>query len=426
MTRSVSDYDRLLDWIGDAPIVLLGEATHGTHEFYRERAAITSRLITENGFNAVAVEADWPDAYRVNRFVRGRGADRHAIDALGDFKRFPRWMWRNEDVLQLVAWLRVHNDQLDPSRRVGFYGLDLYSLNSSMSAVIEYLEKTDREAARRARQRYGCFEDLGADPQSYGLIASIDVSESCEQAVVAQLVELQRTAYEYTSRDGLVAEDELFCAEQNARVARNAEQYYREMYRGDVSSWNMRDRHMADTLDELLAFLARRALPKVVVWEHNSHVGDARATAFSDREELNVGQLVRERHGRDAFLVGFTTFEGTVAAASDWDGPVQCKRVWPARPDSFEGVFHGCGLPAFMLHTAEAADRAGLIEPRLERAIGVIYRPESELASHYFRARIDQQFDAVVHLDRTRSVTPLDISAGWGEGEAAETYPTGL
>lgn len=422
------DFAGLLDLIGDAHFVLLGEATHGTHEFYSARARITRRLIEERGFNVVAVEADWPDAYRIHRFVRGTGADSVGIEALGDFKRFPRWMWRNADVLEFIGWLREHNSRLPERDRVGFYGLDLYSLYGSMEAVVGYLEKVDPPAAERARRRYGCFGQYSQEPQQYGYVASLGLDSTCEGQVVEQLAELRRSAVDYLSRDGVVAEDELFAAEQNARLARNAERYYREMYRGEVSSWNLRDRHMADTLDALGSHLTRqRGVARVAVWEHNSHLGDARATSMGHHGEWNVGQLARETYGRDAVLVGFTTYDGTVSAASDWGGSVERKNVRPARPESYEALFHHAGRESFWLDLRrDAAASQALRDPRLERAIGVIYRPESELTSHYFHATLPEQFDAVIHFDRTRAVEPLDKTSGWETGEAPETYPTGF
>jgi erythromycin esterase-like protein len=429
LTGAAEDYGPLLELVGDARFVLLGEASHGTHEFYRERARITQRLIREKGFTAVAVEADWPDAYRVNCYVRGMGNDPDPDAALGGFRRFPTWMWRNRDVLDFVARLRTHNDALPADApKVGFYGLDLYSLYASLEAVVSYLSKVDPEAAGRARERYACFEHFGRDTQAYGLATGVGAAESCEDDVVEQLVDLQRHAAEYARRDGRVAEDELFYAEQNARLARNAEEYYRSMFRGRASSWNLRDRHMAETLDALVGHLDRQVgRTKVVVWEHNSHIGDARATELGARGELNVGQLVRERYGRDARLVGFSTYSGTVTAATDWDGPAERKRVRPALPGSYEALFHDTGLPRLLLRLRDGGRAtAGLRERRLERAIGVIYRPETERQSHYFHARLAEQFDALLHFDETRAVEPLERTAGWETGEAPETFPTGL
>lgn len=428
LTGVAKDYDPLLELIGDARVVLLGEASHGTHEFYRERALITRRLIEEKGFLAVAVEADWPDAYRVNRWVRGASDDRAAEEALGDFQRFPRWMWRNRDVLSFIEWLHRHNQSRRPERRVGFYGLDLYSLFRSMEAVVGFLEKVDPEAARRARYRYSCFEDFSEDPQAYGYAAEFALDRSCEDQAVQQLLDLQRHAAELAQQDGRIPEDELFYAEQNARLVKNAEEYYRTMFRGRISSWNLRDGHMAETLQALIAHFERKGvLSKVVVWEHNSHIGDARATTMGDAGELNVGQLARERFGDQSVLVGFSTYTGSVTAASDWERPAERKRVRPAMPGSWEALFHGIGVANFLLPMrGNASLIEALNEIRLERAIGVIYRPESERLSHYFEARLPRQFDAVIHWDQTKAVEPLDRTAGWDMGEPPETYPTGL
>jgi erythromycin esterase-like protein len=419
------DYDRLLELIGDARFVLLGEASHGSHEFYAERARITQRLIADKHFAAVAVEADWPAAYRVNRYVRGAGNDREAIEALAEFRRFPAWMWRNADVLNFVGWLRAHDDGVAESEKAGFYGLDLYSLHESMEAVLAYLDKVDPDGARRARERYACFENFPEDPQAYGYAASLALTASCEDDVVGQLLELRRRAADLARRDGRVAADDFFDAEQNARTVKNAEEYYRSMFRGHVESWNLRDRHMVETLDAIAANLERRGRPaRIVVWAHNSHLGDARATQMGERGELNVGQLVRQRHGADAVLVGFTTYTGTVTAAADWGAAAERKHVRPALRGSYEALFHDVVVPRFLLRILDDADIAEeLGRPRLERAIGVIYRPQSERTSHYFHARLAQQFDAVLHFDETRAVEPLERVAGWERGELPETFP---
>lgn len=425
----VDDYDPLMKLVGNASLVLIGEASHGTHEFYRERAQITKRLIKEKGFTAVAVEADWPDAYRVNRYVRGMGKDSDAVEALSGFKRFPSWMWRNADVLDFVGWLRTHNDDLPPTApKVGFYGLDLYSLHTSIEAVLDYLERIDPAAAQRARARYACFDHFGKDEQAYGYATGLGISQSCEDEVVSQLLEIYQNAAEYAWRDGRVAADEHFYATQNARLVVHAERYYRSMFRGRVSSWNLRDSHMAETLESLLVFLrAQNSHSRIVVWEHNSHLGDARATRMGQEGEWNVGQLVRERHPGDAKLIGFTTYQGTVTAASNWDAPAERKRVRPALEDSYEALFHDVDIPRFLL-TFGGTDHAtaALREPMLERAIGVIYRPETERASHYFQAHLSAQFDAVLHCDETRAVEPLERTSEWEAGEVPETFPTGI
>jgi len=427
LTGSPRDYDSLLDVIGDARFVLLGEASHGTHEFYRERAQITKRLINERGFMAVAVEGDWPDTYRVNRYVVGKSQD---DEALGGFKRFPAWMWRNADVLDFVGWLRAHNDGLPPTmEKVGIYGLDLYSLHSSIEAVLAYLKKVDPASADRARRRYACFDHFGEDTQSYGLATGLGMARSCEDEVINELTELRVREAGYLQRDGRMAADEFFFAEQNARLIRNAEQYYRSMFRGPVKSWNLRDSHMFETLQTLADHLKEREQEtKIVVWAHNSHLGDARATEMSDKGEFNLGQLVRQAHGGDAVLVGFTTHSGTVTAASEWDGPAERKQVNPALEESFEAVFHEASYRRFFLdlRDEESEVALNLRAPRPERAIGVIYLPETERASHYFEARLAAQFDAVLHFDQTRAVEPLERAAEWEVGEVEETFPTGL
>jgi len=431
LSGAVADYDGLLDRIGDRRFVLLGEATHGTHDFYRERARITRRLIEEKGFTAVAVEADWPDAYRVNRFVLGLSGDPDGRAALGDFERFPAWMWRNTDMVGFVDWLRSHNDRCGHAAdRARFYGLDLYSLRASMEAVVAYLDGVDPDAARAARDRYSCFDHVRGEGPEYGHAVSLDLMVPCETEVVAELVDLRRRSASLMSLDGWAAEDEYFFAEQNARLVHNAERYYRTMYRGRVASWNLRDRHMAETLGTLAAHLDRLVgRAKVVVWEHNSHVGDARATELGESGEHTVGQLVRAAWRDDCVLVGFTTDTGWVTAASEWGGPAERKRVRPAPEGSYEELFHrlgghraGCD---FVLPLGPGSP-ATLRGPLLERAIGVVYRPEMERASHWFGARLADQFDAVVHIDRTTAVEPLERSALWDAGEAPETYPSGL
>lgn len=425
LTDAPDAYDALMDVIGDARLILLGEASHGTHELYRERAAITKRLIREKGVTAVAVEADWPDAYRVNRYVRGIGDDETADAALRGFTRFPQWMWRNTQVLAFVEWLRAFNMARPPEApRTGFYGIDLYSLRASMEAVLRYVERVEPEAAARVRERYACFDHFGPDPQFYGLVTSAGLSESCQKGVVEVLMELRRLAMEKARREGWL-DDELFSAVQNARVVQNAEEYYRSMFLANVSTWNLRDTHMADTIDAMIAHLNRQVgRAKVAVWAHNSHLGDARATDRAARGELNLGQLLRERYGREAVLVGFTTDHGTVTAASDWEGPAERKNVRPALPESYEAAFHASEIPRFLLTCGERIPESDPLRgPMLERAIGVIYRPETERQSHYFNARLAQQFDAVLHFDETTAVEPLERTAQWDAGEVPLTYP---
>ncbi len=422
------DLDVLLDIVADAHFVLLGQATHGTHEFYAERARLTQRLIEEQGFCAVAAEADWPDAYRVNQFVRDRSDDVMAEEALRGFEQFPAWMWRNTAVLDFVGWLRERNDRVEGDERtkVGFYGLDLYSLFRSIGEIISYLERVDPAAAARARERYSCFDHYNEDAQNYGFTAALGAGEPCETEAVEQLVDIQRHALEFARRDGLVAEDEAFYAEQNARTVRNAEEYYRTMFGGRLSSWNVRDRHMAETLDALAGHLGqqRGEAAKIVVWAHNSHVGDARATEPGAQGELNVGQLARERHPGDVRLFGYTTYAGTVTAAESWGGPAERMRLRPALTGSVEELFHETGEKAFLVPLArEPAVAEELRSALLQRAIGVIYRPRTERQSHYSRARVPDQFDALVHIDETRAVEPLERTARWERGEVPETYP---
>lgn len=414
--------------IGDAAIVLIGESSHGTREFYEARAEITKWLIEEKNFCAVTAEADWPDAYRVNRYVRGQGADTTAEEALRGFERFPAWMWRNVVTRDFVEWLRNRNRRSTKNQpRVGFYGLDLYSLHRSMHEVITYLDKVDPVAAARARKRYACFDHVAADDgQAYGFAAAFGAGPSCERKAIEQLIDVQRNALNYLRRDGLLAEDELFCAQQNAQVVRNAEQYYRSMFRGRVTSWNLRDRHMAQTLDALLTHLSRRTgTPRIVVWAHNSHVGDARATEVAADGQLTLGQLVRERYRQDCRLIGLSTYTGTVTAASDWGCAAERKLVRPALAGSIEDVFHETGKPEFVV-THDGAAAAPLEVVRLSRAIGVIYLPATERQSHYFHVRPAQQFDAMIHLENTHALEPLEVTGQWIVGETPETYPTGL
>jgi erythromycin esterase-like protein len=426
LTGAPNDYDALLDLVGDARFVLLGEATHGTHEFYEERARISQRLIREKGFTAVAVEADWPDAYRVNRYVRAQGGDADAVAALSGFERFPAWMWRNRDVCNFIEWLRGHNDAT--KSKVGFYGLDLYSMFTSMQEVLKYLDQVDPNAAAEARRHYGCFDHYEEDSQHYGYAAAIGMSESCERGVIDTLQALQQRAFDYMRSDGIDAEDAYFYAQQNARLVKNAEEYYRTMFKGRVSSWNLRDSHMAETLDALARHLSHDGKPaKIVIWEHNSHIGDARATEVGGLGEWNVGELARKAYGDQTRLIGFSTFDGWVTAASEWDGPAERKRVRPALPGSYEQILHETGVPRFFLPLRGASPaREALSEKRLERAIGVLYLPRTERQSHYFAADLPRQFDAVIHIDRTSAVHPLDATSGWHSGEPPETYPGGF
>ena len=423
------DHDGLMALIGEARFVLIGEASHGTHEFYRERARLTRRLIAEKGFQAVAIEGDWPDAYRVNRYVRGLSDDVSAEAALAGFRRFPTWMWRNTVVTGFVDWLREFNDTRSEADKVGFYGMDLYSLHSSMNAVLQYLGAADPTAVRLAKERYGCFDLYGSESQVvYGLMAGLGTSPGCEREVISMLVDLRRRA-QAAALQGHDDAEEAFDAEQNARLVKNAEAYYRSLYLSDVSSWNLRDRHMMETLNELERHLARTAdvaEPKIVVWAHNSHLGDARATERGARGELNVGQLVRERHGPQTVAIGFSTHTGSVTAATDWDGVAERKLMHPSLPGSYEHLMHEVGIEHFWLPLRGTRRHAQVLGvPRLQRAIGVIYRPDTERQSHYDHARLPEQFDALIHIDTTRAVEPLERNAEWTP-EVPEIYPAGL
>lgn len=421
--------DAFLDAVGDAKIVLLGEATHGTSEFYLMRAAITRRLIEERGFSAVALEADWPDAHRIDRFVSGDDErDDNARAALGDFQRFPAWMWRNEEFVDFIEWMQAYNARSGASQ-ASVFGLDLYSLHRSMERVVQYLEGVDPQLASRARERYACFDPSGGRGEVYGSYAAFDFDEGCRRAVEAQIDELRREAESLANRDGRAARDAYFYAEQNALLVRDAELYYRAVYSGRIDSWNVRDTHMADTLDRLLTFLASNGRnDKVIVWAHNSHVGDASATEMGARGETNVGELVRLRHRNAAFSAGFTTYDGSVIAARTWDGPHMIRSVRPALAGSHEAFFHEQlnGANAMVLPRDASPQLKAAWDEREERAIGVIYRPETERQSHYFRARLAAQFDAVLHFDRTRHVQPLDKAEVIGGEILPETYPSAL
>lgn len=418
-----ADLGPLLERIGDSTVVLLGEASHGTSEFYRLRERITRQLIVHHGFEVVAVEADWPDAATIDRFVCGRTERPTSWEA---FSRFPTWMWRNREVAEFVAWLRQHNAELEsaglhsPKRQVRFCGLDMYSLFASRAEVLTYLEQIDPEAAEVARRRYSCLSPWQEHPEEYGRAVTTGRFAGCEEGVIATLSDLLRRRLEYAVDHG----DDYLDATQNALVVANAERYYRAMYADSRASWNLRDQHMFETLQHVRAAHGPRA--KVVVWEHNSHVGDASATAMGARGEHNVGMLCRRAYGDDSFLVGFGTDHGTVAAATDWGGPMEVKAVRPSHPDSYERTCHDSGVPAFFLHLREprlAELRPELSEPRLERAIGVIYRPETEMQSHYFAACLPEQFDEYIWIDETRAIHPTASHPAAG---GLETFPSGL
>lgn len=405
--------DRLLERVGDARIVLLGECTHGTSEFYRMRTRITQELILRRGFRAIAIEGDWPDASAVDRYVRHRPPRPRPWTP---FARFPRWMWRNDETSELIEWLRAYNAQTD--RDVSFSGLDLYSMYTSAFEVVRYLDRVDAVAAQVARERYGRLTPWQHDPAAYGRAVLASRMRSCESDVIAMLRELLAKRLEYSAKDG----DEFFEAAQNSRVVAGAESYYRAMYYGSAESWNLRDQHMFDTMESIIA---HRGGAKLIVWEHNSHVGDAGATEMSVRGEHNVGQLCRAKYGDDVYIVGFGTDHGTVAAAHAWDQPMQRMRVRPSRRDSYERLCHDSGVPSFLLPLRDgpASLRDELADPRLERAIGVIYRPDTELESHYFQAVLPAQFDEYIWFDETQAVHPLSDSEPLREDQAHPLAP---
>jgi erythromycin esterase-like protein len=416
--EDLSCYDALLQSIGDARIVMIGDASHGTHEFYRERARLTTRLIEDMGFSFVAIEGDWPEAYAVHRY--GCGGAGTAREVMNAFNAFPTWMWGNHDALHFMEWLRAHNTSLsDGQRPVGFYGLDLYSLHASMQYVVQYLEGIDPQAAQIARRRYACFEPFSTK-DTYAYSVGLGVAESCEDEAVAALSDLQAHRAQYLD---MVPGDAQFFAEMSALAARDGEAYYRSMYRSDVSSWNVRDRHMVSTLDALLEHFGPQS--RAVVWEHNTHIGDFRATADAGTM-VNVGQLVRERYGTAAYAIGFGTYVGSVTAATEWGGPPQRMDVPPARAGSTDNDMHAVGEERFylLLRDLEAQGEAEPFHAWYgQRAIGVVYRPEYE-AGNYVQSRLADRYDAYVHLDRTRAVKPLAIEPTWLE-PLQQTYPSG-
>jgi erythromycin esterase len=418
-----TDLDPLIDLVGDARVVLLGEASHGTSEFYTWRTEISRRLIREKGFSFIAVEGDWPDCYRVNRYVKGRAdSGRSADEVLHAFERWPTWMWANLEVVALCRWLREHNDALPRDRRVGFYGLDVYSLWESMHEVVRYLEGVDLDAARDARRAYRCFDPYGERAEEYARATAL-VPTSCENEAVAMLRLLRERAVAYRE-DG---PESFFNAEQNALVARNAEHYYRTMVRGGPASWNVRDHHMVETLERLMAFYGPSA--KAIVWEHNTHVGDARFTDMARAGMVNVGQLVRQAHGSgNVVIVGFGTYRGTVIAAEEWGAPMEEMQVPEARAGSYEAILHHAGIPDFLLPFAvrEAHPVVDeLREPRGHRAIGVVYHPELEQYGNYVPTILPERYDAFIYLDETRAVSPLHMPVRV-DGDLPETYPSGV
>lgn len=403
--RGEQDLDQLLGLIGTARVVLIGDASHGSHEFYDLRGALTRKLISKRGFAAVAIEGDWPDALRVDRHVRWRGDDESAYDALAAFSRFPGWMWRNTDAAAFIEWLRAWNSHRSAECRAGFYGLDLYALHASIRAVLSFLDETNPAAMQSARAYYGSFDHAGGDPE-HGRQAPFRLTDTCEAGVVAQLVEMQRR---HAARSGrMPSGDSWFHAMQNARVIKDAEAYYRAMFDGRGAPWSIRDTHMADTLDLLAEHLGRKGQPaSLVVWAHNLHVGDARATAMGDRGEHTLGQLMRQRHPGEVALIGMTTHTGSVRCARDWDEPALPEHVPPSLPGSWEELFHDVGAQRFYVTAASLRRIVGERVERPHRAIGVVYRPETGPRGHYYHTRLADQFDIVIHVDTTHAITPL-------------------
>ena len=411
--------DNLLERIGDSRLVLLGEASHGTAEFYEMRARITRELVERKGFNIIAVEADWPDAACIDRYIHDSSSD--PLLESKPFSRFPTWMWANQSVLEFTHWLKAHNEKISsPEEQTGFYGLDLYSMFSSMEVVLNYLEEVDPETAEVARLRYGCMMPWANDPAMYAQVTITRQYRECEKDVLDTLQNLMKKRVDYCRADG----ERFFNAEQNARLVANAERYYRTMYYAENNSWNQRDQHMFETLQSVLKF--RGPTSKAVIWEHNSHIGDARATQMSARGEFNIGQLARQEYGDNAYLIGFGTDHGTVAAASEWGGPMEVKQVQPSHIDSYERICHETMTDNFLLplrKPLQEITRNKLLSERLERAIGVIYRPETELQSHYFYAALPRQFDEYIWFDETRAVEPLTRET---IKDMPDTFPFGL
>lgn len=410
--KTSSDLTPLLTDIGNRPVVMLGEASHGTHEYYTWRAAISKRLIVEKGFSFIAVEGDWPDCYRINRYVKGYPDAGDSIEeVMRTFDRWPTWMWANWEVAALAEWLREHNRALPPEEKVGFYGLDVYSLWDSMREMVEYLEKEDPAAAKTVKAAIRCFEPFGEDEQQYAR-ASLS-GHSCQDKVLAALREIHARAHHM---DG--DSEAGFSTEQNALIAVNAEKYYRAMMSFDNESWNVRDRHMMQTLDQ---FHGPEA--KGIVWEHNTHIGDARATDMKRAGMVNIGQLAREQYGSDkVYLAGFGSHSGSVIAGTEWGAPMRVMPVPPAREDSVEAWLHQqYGGNALLLFKEE---REGFEDAMPHRAIGVVYNPSYERGGNYVPSVMPERYDAFLFLDKTRALHPLHLTPD--RHKLPETYPFGL
>ena len=422
--------DHVAACLAEKDIVLIGETTHGTQEFYKYRALITRKLIEDHHFNMVAIEADWPDTYQANCYVKGLKEFENELDALSGFKRFPTWMWRNHEVVAFLSWLKKFNDiQPSPEQKVGFYGLDLYSLHASIEAVLTYLWETDHEAAKRATLRYSCFDHKDKDAQEYGFSTAYGLREGCQEEAVRQLVELERTKYQNYQDDEILTKENFFSALQNARSVKSAEAYYRSMFELPSFSWNLRDRHMFEMLASLINYFnsALRTPAKTIIWAHNSHIGNAAATEMARRKELNIGQLLKKKYGEQAFLLGFSTYKGTVTAAEEWGKSAKSMGVTPALEESWEHIFHQVSTNQFSLFfdKQEVKNALDSISPKLQRAIGIIYKPETERYSHYFYSNISSQFDGIIHIDATTALSPLD-TASLKDEEPPETFPNAL
>ncbi|MFN7039226.1 MAG: erythromycin esterase family protein [Alphaproteobacteria bacterium] len=426
-----NDLEPLIENIGDSRFVLIGEETHGTHEFYDIRAKISKKLIEEKGFDAIAIEGDWPDTYKVNRYIKGDSFIDNSLDALEGFQRFPTWMWRNKVTLEFIEWLYKYNSNSKLTDRIGFYGLDLYSINKSIEEVINLLANIDVNEATKAIKRYSCFNQYKENIQDYGLSNFLKISPSCQEQVIQQLSEIQSKIYSYV-QEGNLTYSEYFNIEQNAILIKNAEKYYRTIYKSKVESWNIRDSHMVEILENIDKYISAEKFKeaKIIVWAHNSHIGDARATQMGkDFKEFNIGQLLKEKYEEEAYSVGLFTNKGTVTAASTWDGEVERKFINPALEDSYEYFFSKFNIPNFLLNIKNnnTGNVKNIIPQNiLERAIGVVYLPKTERSSHYFYADLAEQFDSVIYLENTSALQPLEYHALWHKGEVFETFPSGL
>lgn len=413
--------------IGDARIVLIGEATHGTEEFYQTRIALTEHLIYEYDFQTVAIEGDFTSVYPAQRYLQGEGDALAPEMALNDFKRFPAWMWRNQAFRDFLARIRAYNDHA--IRKIGIYGLDLYCLHSAIQAVIDYLKARYPDKVEEAIARYACFDHQALNPQTYGYLIEQHLKDPCIEEVTSQYLDMQALIQTEMAAHFKDDQEGPFYALQNARLVKNAEAYYRALFESHYKTWNIRDNHMAETLKNIMEHLEHihQKPAKIIVWAHNSHIGDARATEMSEKEELNLGQLVRERFGKTSFLLGFSTYQGQVIAASEWGGDACQKEVLPALPGSYEHLFHLANQPDFLLDLRNQTELTPFLEvSRLQRAIGVIYLPETERISHYYFSHLPHQFDALIHIDQTSALSAIDRHLAFADEEPPDTYPEGI